>query len=218
MCCVSGSSSSSSSSRSLLSTSSSAATLSFFNKPQALCPAAPLPAHSSPLNLAETMKRTAAAALLLVCLLAAAGAVSAQDSVAPQNFVPPPTTSATRFVATLRGNSAASAVMSLTVDTVAQTASYTFNMNNIPRYTMSHIHVVRALRGVCSYLCESWLLMSTKGLGWLRSGVVLWERSYATRQLLFLIQPEESAGCTHSSCCTRYVASMLCGSTAAQQF
>jgi ABC-type glycerol-3-phosphate transport system substrate-binding protein len=102
------------------------------------------------------MKRTAAAALLLACLLAAAAAaVSAQDADKPvdaQHFwgpgrpiTPrPPVVSTTRFVATLRGSTSASAAMSLTVDTVAQTASYTLQMNNIPGYTMSHIHVVRS--------------------------------------------------------------------------
>jgi hypothetical protein len=100
------------------------------------------------------MKCTAAAALLLACLLAAASAVSAQDADKPvdaQQFwgpgrpiTPrPPVVSTTRFVATLRGSTSASALMSLTVDTVAQTASYTLQMNNIPGYTMSHIHVVR---------------------------------------------------------------------------
>jgi hypothetical protein len=127
----------------------------YFSNTQMLCTAVH-PSFFSLISLqphAGAMKRTAA--LVLACLLAAAGAASAQDddkTVDVQHWGGRPirkprlpVVSTTRFVATLRGVTSANALMSLTLDTVAQTASYTLAMNDVPGYTMSHIHVVRSL-------------------------------------------------------------------------
>jgi hypothetical protein len=100
------------------------------------------------------MKRSTAA-LLLACLLAAATAASADDSKPmadsahfgkPWNPPGGGFYSSNMYVAKLRGTRA-SAQMTLVVNEVARTASYSLMIYNVNNYIMSHIHVV-SVRGV----------------------------------------------------------------------